>query len=166
MLAYFFQSLTFGVTVGFMLLGVVGVIVPVFPGMLLVWLSLLGYAIFDGFHAIGWGLFLVLSLFALATGTADLWLPLVGAKATGASRRGMIYGTVGALAGFLIFNLPGAIIGYALGVVLGEYQRHGDWRQALRASMGGLAGMGVSTLIQLGASIIILVVFVWRVLSF
>ena len=149
-----------------MLFGVVGVVVPIVPGLLLVWLSLTVYAILDGFTVINGGLFLGLSLFALVTSTTDLWLPLLGAKATGASRRGMVYGTVGALLGFIVLNLIGAVVGYAAGVVIGEYQRHQDWQKALKASLGGLAGIGLSTLIQLGAAIIIVTIFVWRVLTF
>ncbi len=166
MLSFFFESLTFGLTVAFMLLGVVGVVVPLFPGLLLVWLSLTVYAVLDGFTVISGWLFLGLTVFALVTSTADLWLPLLGAKVTGASRRGMVYGTVGALLGFLVLNLVGAVVGYAAGVVVGEYQLHQDWQKAMKASLGGLAGIGLSTLIQLGAAILIVTIFVWRVLSF
>lgn len=164
--SFLLESLSFGVTVAFMLFGVVGVIVPLFPGLLLVWLSLTLYAVLDGFTVINGGLYAGLTAFALITSTADLWLPLLGARATGASRRGIVYGTVGALLGFIVLNLIGAVVGYAAGVVVGEYHLHQDWQKAIKASLGGLAGIGVSTLIQLGAAIIIVVIFVWRVLTF
>ncbi len=159
------QSITFGLAVGFMLLGIVGVVVPLVPGMLLLWLTLLAYGLLDGFQAISLPLFLGLSLFAGIAGTADLWLPLLGARASGSSSRSLLAGVLGSLIGFLVLNLIGAVLGYAVGIIIGEYRRHGDWRLAARSSLGGLAGWGLSTLIQLGGGLIILGVFVWRVLT-
>ena len=102
----------------------------------------------------------------LITATADLWMPLLGASSTGASRRSLIYGTIGSVIGFFVLNLLGVVIGYALGILLGEYQQHGDWQLAIKSSLGGVAGMGISTLIQLGGAILMLIIFVWQVLSF
>lgn len=157
-------SLTFGLAVGFMLIGLIGVLVPMVPGTLLIWLTLLVYSLVDGFNAITPPLFLVFTVFAAIIGTADLWLPLLGARVTGSAGSSMLYGVGGGLAGFLAFNLPGALLGYAAGVVLGEYRRRGDWRQALRSSVGGLAGMGVSTLVQVGGSVVLVVAFILFVL--
>jgi uncharacterized protein YqgC (DUF456 family) len=147
-----------------MLIGLVGVLVPMVPGTLLIWLTMLAYNVVDGFDAITPSLFLLLTVFAAIIGTADLWLPLLGARVTGSAGSSMLYGVGGGLAGFLAFNLPGAILGYAAGVVLGEYRRRRDWRQAVRSSLGGLAGMGVSTLVQLGGSLVLVVAFILLVL--
>jgi uncharacterized protein len=166
------QSLLFGLTVGFIVIGLIGVIVPVLPGVLLIWLAILLYAVLTGFQAISPLAFAILTVIGLVTGTADLWMSLLGAKQGGASRRAMIYGVIGSVVGFLagmvfiIGGLFGALAGYALGILLGEYQKHRDWNIALKASIGGLAGWGLATAVQLGGGLLMLIIFVWRVLTF
>jgi uncharacterized protein YqgC (DUF456 family) len=159
------QSITFGLAVAFILLGIVGMVVPLLPGSLLIWLTIAGYAFVTGFEAITPVWLGVLSVLALVVGSADWWLPMLGARASGASRRSSLYGLAGGIAGFFAFALVGSIVGYALGVVLGEYQKHQDLKRALRISAGGLAGMGLATGVQLGGGLLMLGIFVWRVLA-
>lgn len=165
------QSLSFGLAVFFMLVGLVGVIVPMIPGTLLIWLTVLLYAIVEranGFAAIDPLAFVAITLIAFVTGLADLWLPLVGAKASGSSRRALLSGLLGALAGTFLIPIPliGTIIGYAGGILLGEYHKHRDWDRALRAGAGGIAGWGIATVLQLGGGLLIFLLFLWQVLAY
>ena len=74
-------------------------------------------------------------------------------------KRLAVYGTIGAIIGTFIAPLLGTLIGYAGGILLGEYQVRGDWQEALKASLGGLAGWGLATAVQLGGGILILIIF-------
>ena len=167
----FFESLGFGIAVLFILVAIIGTIIPVIPGVLLAWLTVLTYAYFEGFVAIDYLTIAFISLIALVTGTADLWLPMLGAKATGASGWGMVGGTLGSLIGFfaglwfVVGSLPGAIIGYMLGTIAGEYYKVRDWNQAMKSAFGGLAGMGVSTFVQFIGALLIAIIFVWQGLA-
>lgn len=163
------QSIFFGTAVVFLLVGLVGVLVPLLPGSLLLWLTVAVYAVverFNGFEAIDWITFAVITIIALVTGSSDLWLPLLGAKVTGSSPRSLVYGVVGGIIGTFIIPLLGSIIGYVVGILIGEYRRLGDWDKALRAGWGGLAGWGIATAIQLGGGLLILIIFVWQVLAY
>ena len=165
------QSLSFGLAVFFMLVGLVGVIIPMIPGTLLIWLTVLLYALLEranSFAAIDPLTFIIITLIAAVTGLADLWLPLVGAKAGGSSRRSLVFGVLGALAGTFLIPIPlfGTILGYAGGILLGEYHKHRDWDRALRAGAGGIAGWGIATVLQLGGGILIILLFVWQVLAY
>lgn len=168
-MAVLIQSITFGVAVLFILVGVVGTIIPLLPGTLLIWLTILFYTIAErasGFAAIDPLTFIVLTIIALVTGLADVWLPLVGAQKRGASRRSMMLGIVGSLIGTILLPLLGTIIGYVVGVLLGEYHKFRDWDRAVRAGLGGLAGWGIGTAIQLGGGLLMFLIFVWQVLAF
>lgn len=165
MLSLILDSLTFGLVVTFMALGVIGIIIPVLPGTLLIWLAILVYVWSQGIAAVGVGTFIFLSLIALVTGTADLWLPLLGARKGGASGRSLLFGSIGALIGTFFAPLIGTLIGYAAGILLSEYQKRQDWREAAKASIGGLAGWGVATAVQLGGGLLMLAIFIWRVLA-
>lgn len=173
-MALLFEAILFGLTVAFMLVGLLGILVPILPGTLLIWLSVLVYALFEGFQAIDWLAFAFISAIALVTGTADLWLSLMGARAGGAAKRSLFFGFVGAILGFVLLgtvlpiigNMLGGILGYSLGVLLGQYHKYRDWHEAARASLGGLAGWGIATAVELGGALIIMALFIWQVLSY
>ncbi len=150
---------------GFIVLGLIGTVIPMIPGTLLMWVAVLIYVLVNGMASIGWLVFIIITLIALATGTADLWMPLLGAKTVGASGRGLVYGTIGAVIGTFIAPLIGTLIGYAGGILLGQYQKSHDWQDALKASLGGLAGWGLATAVQLGGGLLILAIFVIRALT-
>lgn len=176
------EALAFGVAVALIVVGLVGTVIPILPGMVLIWLSVLAYAIIESFgcgyflcKAIDVFTFIVLTLIALAAGTADIWLSALGAKTTGASRRAVFLGFIGSLVGLVlgtfipipIFgNLIGSVLGYAAGLLLGQYHKYQDWNTAVRASLGGVAGWGIGTVVQFGGGVLILILFVWQVLAY
>ena len=158
-----FEALSVGFVVVILLLSLVGTLIPIIPGVLLMWVTVFLYALVDGFTAVSMPAFLLISLIALVTGTSDLWLTLFGAKKGGASVKSMLIGTLGAIAGSFVFPLVGTIAGYVAGLLLGEYWQHGDWEIAKKAGLGGLAGWGVATIIQFIGGIFIFVIFLWQV---
>jgi uncharacterized protein YqgC (DUF456 family) len=163
----FLSALGFGLAVAFILVGVVGTVVPILPGMLLVWFTVLVYAWRTGFEAVGWPSLIFITIIALVTGLSNVWLPLLGAQKTGAAKRALVLGVVGAVVGTFIIPIPilGTVIGYAIGVFLGEFIKVRDWRLALKASLGGVAGWGVSTIVEIVGALLILAIFVVQVLS-
>jgi uncharacterized protein len=157
-------------TILIMLVGVAGTILPLLPGTVIVGLAAVGYAWLDGFQTIGIGMTIFIMLVAVVTGTADIWLPLLGAKAGGASVKGMVWGVVGATVGFVLGSvvpvlgsLVGAIAGYMGGIIYAEYVRHEDWNKAIQASLGGLVGWGVSTAVRLAGALFIMALFLWLI---
>jgi uncharacterized protein YqgC (DUF456 family) len=146
-----------------MLAGLIGIVLPVIPGTVLIFVAAFFYALAEGFRTIGWPTLVVLGLLAIVATTADIWASTVGAKLGGASGWSVVVGLVGGFVGFLIFTLPGAIIGAILGVLLTEIVRVGDWRQALRAGSGWVIGWVLSTVLQLGIGLAMVAIFVWQV---
>jgi uncharacterized protein YqgC (DUF456 family) len=163
----FLGAIGFGLAVAFILVGMIGIVVPILPGMLLVWFTVLVYAWRTGFEIIGWPSLVLITLLALITGLSNIWLPLLGAQKTGAAKRALFLGVVGAIIGTFVIPLPilGTVIGYALGVFLGEFMKQRDWRLALKASLGGVAGWGISTVVEIVGALVILLIFVVQVLS-
>lgn len=165
----FLQSLVFALAVLFILVGIAGTVLPLIPGTLLIWLAVVVYAVVErtnGFAALDWLTLSVITLVSVTTGTADLWLPYLGAKAGGSSGRSLLLGTVGAIIGTLFAPLIGTVIGYALGILISEYEKCRDWKLALKASLAGVAGWGIGTAIRAGGGLLILILFIWQVLSY
>lgn len=104
-------------TIGLMLAGLVGTVVPLVPGTVLI---LLG-AVVNHFalHSVGWGTLVVLTLLTILAQALDIVSGAVGAKWFGATRWGAIGGILGAIIG-LFFGLPGLFLGPLAGAMLGE----------------------------------------------
>ena len=154
------------VTILFMIIGIVGSLLPLIPGNLLIALALVLYAWTDGLTHIGLFATVMLTLISVAAGTADIWLPLLGAKSGGASVKTIVWGLVGAIVGFVlgsvipvVGNLIGSLVGYVGGILLSAYQEHNDWDLAIKASLSGLAGWGLATVVQVITAIFTFVVF-------
>lgn len=144
--------------------GLVGAIVPFVPGLLVIWAAVFAYAAFiDGWQAIHPLLFVLITLITFTFTTADLWLPLVGSKKTGASAKTMLLGMIGAVAGTFLLPVLGTIIGYVVGILAAEWLRHREARPAVRAGFGALLGWGVGTAMELIGCVLVILIFVARV---
>ena len=163
-MAQLFEAVSVGFVIFLLLLSLIGTIIPIIPGVLLMWVIVFIYTWVDGFTAVSTASFIIISLIALITGTSDIWLTLFGAKKGGASVKSMLIGTVGAVVGSFIFPIIGTIAGYIAGLLLGEYWQHGDWEIAKKAGIGGLTGWGVATIIQFIGGLFIFVIFLWQVI--
>lgn len=145
-----------------MFIGLLGVLLPLIPGVGLIWITALIYAIAEGFQNVDPITMVVLSLIAIPGITADIWVSSLGAKVGGASFWSIVASLLGGVIGFLLFSLPGALIGSLVGLVVVELFRAKDWRQALKASGGWVVGRLVSTAVQLVVGVIMIAIFWWQ----
>jgi uncharacterized protein YqgC (DUF456 family) len=127
-----------------MVLGLVGIVAPVLPGLILIWLAALGYGLLAGWGASGPWLFAVITIFGAAGMGSELWVTGAGARAAGASLWSVVAGAAIAVIGFIFFNFVGALVGLVAGTLLAEYYRLRNWRKALASAGGTAAGCGVS----------------------
>ena len=154
-----------------MIIGLIGIILPVLPGAGFIWLVALVYAIAERFTTIDPITFAVLTVLAAVGVSADLWMSHAGAKVGGASVwslvAGLALGAVGAIVGLAFLGigaLPGAIVGAVLGILLAEWYRRKDWREAFKAAGGWLVGCTLSRGVQFLVAILMILIFVWQVL--
>lgn len=129
--------LLFGV--GLVILGVVGLVLPLLPGIALVYAGIVAVAWADDFTRIGPVMLVVMLLITLAAVAVDHVAGVLGARKAGASGWGVFGAALGAVAG-LFFGLPGVILGPAIGALTFEYLRNPDARRAIKAGAGGLVG--------------------------
>ena len=148
-----------------MLVGLIGIVLPVIPGTIVILVAAVIYALIDGFQAVGWPTLVVLGLLTVVAVTADLWATSVGAKVGGASIWSILAGLVGGLVGFLVLNLLGAILGAVLGVLLTEAIRVGDLGKAFKAGGGWALGWVLATVVQLAIGLVMVAIFVWQVMQ-
>ncbi|HEX8463647.1 MAG TPA: DUF456 domain-containing protein [Abditibacterium sp.] len=154
------QTLLF--SLGIMLVGLIGCVVPVLPGPPLVWLGALFYAWQTDFRPIGPGFLAILLILALIGATADLWMSVWGAKKGGASGWSQLAALVGGLIGLFTLGVPGLLIGAVGAIVLVEWNRLRDWNAVLRAGGGYLAGYLLSMVVEVAISLAMITLFLAR----
>ena len=142
-----------------MLVGVVGLVVPVLPGLLLMWGAAFVWVILDGGGAVRWGSFVVITVLVVA-GTAAATL-ISGRRAAGAGAPWwvLLVGTVGMVAGFFLIPVLGLVVGGIGAVWLAELIRLRHPRAAWETTWAALQGYGLGTTIQFAAGVA--VVLVW-----
>ena len=129
-------------------LGLAGVVLPLLPGMPLLFGGFLMLAWSDGFARVGEWTLVLLGLLALLAWAIDYVAATLGVKRVGASGlaiAGAAIGTVLGLAGGLV----GVLVGPVIGAIAGEWLARRNGAQASRA---GLAA-GISFLLGIVAKI-------------
>lgn len=159
------RGLLFGIAVGVMALGLAGIVLPVLPGLLLIWAAAGAYGVLDQFTTLDLWTFAFITLLALLGEGANLLGGQIGARLGGASRAAGFAAVAGALLGIVFLPPFGMILFAALAVFLIEFVRERRPLVALRSSaawfVGWLAGMGM----QLVLAFLMVVAFVARVLA-
>lgn len=149
----------------FMAVGLVGLLIPVFPGITIIWLSALGYGLAAGFGRLGVVLFVFISiLFVIGTLVDNLFMG-AGARRSGAAWSTILWAAVAGVVGTFIVPPVGGLIAAPL-VVLGlEYRRSRDWEKARQALTGLLAGWGLSFVVRFAIGLVMMALWwlwVWR----
>ncbi len=148
-----------------MLVGLLGLIVPVYPGIVIMWLATLGYGIASGFTPLGAGLFVVITILMLVGTIIDNVLMGAGARQGGATWLSIGVALVAGILGTILWPPIGGIIAAPLGVLLLEYARTSDIKKAWQALHGLASGWGLSFVVRLGIGVVMMIlwwVWVWK----
>jgi len=147
-----------------MLVGLVGVLLPVLPGLALIEVAGLAWVWLDGGGVARWTVFALMSAAVLAGTVAKYALPARSAHAEGAPRSTMLLGVVGATVGFFVIPVLGLVVGGLAGVYLAELSRLGDRSLAWRSTRAVLRAVGIGVLIELTAGVAAILVWLLGVL--
>jgi hypothetical protein len=140
------------------LVGLAGILLPLLPGMPLVFAGLLLAAWTDGFARVGFWTLACLGALTLLSLLLDFWATAHGAKRAGGSGRAVIGASLGLFAG-LFFGLPGLLLGPFLGALAGELSVGKSWRQATGAGFATWLGLVLGMAMKLALAIAMLAIF-------
>jgi uncharacterized protein len=136
-------------------LGLAGLLLPLLPGMPLIFLGALAIAAADGFTRVGYLSLALIAILAVIGSVLDHVAGVLGAKRSGASRWGFAGAVIGLIVG-LPFGLPGLVLGPAAGAAVLEFARDQELRRAARASTGVLIGFVLGTIVKYAIACLIL----------
>ncbi|MFC6153212.1 DUF456 domain-containing protein [Nocardioides yefusunii] len=138
--------------------GLVGIVVPVLPGVLLVWGALLVWAVSIG-TSTSWIVFSLCSVLLAAGAVVKFTVPGRRLKNSGVPNSTLFVGGALGVVGFFVVPVVGLFLGFVLGVYLAEHRRLGA-AQAWPSSVGALKAVGLSMLIELLSAVAATVVWI------
>jgi uncharacterized protein YqgC (DUF456 family) len=142
-----------------MVAGIVGILLPVLPGLLLIWAAGLWWTIADGGGPARWAVFGVMTVLLAVGTTAKYVLPARRAAARGAPFVTLVIGGIGAVIGFFVIPIVGLIVGFVLGIYLAEYVRLREVGRAWDSTRAALVAIGIGMLIELTAGLVMFAVW-------
>jgi uncharacterized protein len=138
--------------------GLVGAIVPVLPGMPLIFAGIWIIAGVDGYGHLGLGWLLGIAAVGAVGMAVDLLAGALGAKRMGASSQAVWGALIGTVIG-LFFGIPGLLIGPFFGAVLGELSAGNSVLRSAHAGVGAWLGLLFGTIIKLVSSLMMVALF-------
>lgn len=139
------------------LVGVVGLVVPVLPGALLVWVAVLVWAI-ETQTQLGWLVLTAATVFIVLSQVVKWTVPEKRLRLAGVPRRSIVVAGLLGVVGFFVIPVVGLFLGFALGIYLTERRRHTGQQQAhdqaWAATITTIRLSGLSILIELTGALL------------
>lgn len=144
------------------LVGLVGIVVPILPGSVLIVGAVLVWAIYAGAGA-AWAVFAVATTLVVLGQVVKYVVPGRGLRNAGVTARSIMAGGLLGIVGFFVVPVIGLVLGFILGVYVSELQRVGRDR-AWPSTVAAVKAVGLSVFVELVAGL--LATGVWLVGAF
>lgn len=136
-----------------LVIGIVGCVLPVIPGQVLSWGSLLILQLtspppFTAKFIVVW------ALITAGVTLLDYYVPIWGTKKLGGSKKGIWGATFGLIVGIFFFPPFGLIIGPFVGAYIGELAAGKNSNVAFKSGLGSFLGFVAGTMMKLTISFI------------
>jgi len=141
-----------------MLGGLAGSVLPVLPGIPMVFGGVWLAAAVDGYRHLGLWWLLVIGAIGAVGVIVDFVAGTLGAKRVGASPRALWGAAIGTLVG-LFFGIPGLLFGPFIGAVLGELASGTSVLRSAHVGVGTWLGLLFGTLLKLVLSFLMVGLF-------
>jgi len=141
-------------------IGIAGTILPMLPGVPLVYAGLLLAAWHDSFNKVSILTMVIIGSIALLAWAVDFVASIMTAKKVGASNYALWGAGVGALLGIL-GGIPGLIIGPAIGAIIGELIAHKDVSKATTVGIAAGLGFVLALAVKIVLALTMLAVFAY-----
>jgi uncharacterized protein YqgC (DUF456 family) len=153
------------VVVGLMMLvGLIGIVVPLLPGLLLMWAAVLIWAL-EAQTPGGWAVFAIATVLTLAGVLLQYLLPGRRMAKAGVTTSSTLAGVGLGILGYFVIPVVGAFVGFALGVYLAERVKLGSHGTAWPATKHALKAIALSMGIELLAGLAVATTWVIGVMA-
>lgn len=140
------------------LVGLAGVVVPVLPGLLLSWVAVVVWGVWEG-GATGWSVVAVVTVLAAVSQVLKYTVPGRRLQRAGVAGRSITVGGLCGIVGFFVVPVLGLALGFALGVYVAERARLETPAAARTSTRHALRAAALSILLELAAGLLIALVW-------
>lgn len=141
-----------------------GLIYPVIPSVVFIFLGFLAYGWIISFEPFSWVFWVIQLLFTVLLFFADTAANLVGVKRFGGSKAGMWGSTIGLLAGPFVIPVAGILLGPFIGAIIAElFFNRSSFVQSLRSGIGSVIGFLTSVAVKGAVMTVMIAIFVYYV---
>lgn len=141
-----------------MVIGLLGAVLPLLPGIPLIFAGIWLIAGADHYQHLGSGWLIGIAGVGTFGVALDLLASALGAKRVGASPRAVWGAFIGTLIG-LFFGLPGLLLGPFIGALAGELSAGQTMERSARVGVGAWLGLIFGTVAKLVASFVMVAMF-------
>ena len=152
-------AITYAVAAVLVVAGLAGTILPVLPGVLLVFGGLFLAAWADDFTRVGYVTLAIIGGLGLLAFVADFFASVLGAKRVGASPQALFGAGIGGAVG-LFFGLPGMVLGPFVGAVGGEFLARRQLAQAGKVGLGTWLGLVAAAVVKVVIAFMMIATFI------
>ncbi len=139
--------------------GLVGIVVPLIPGILLVFGAIAVWAVVEN-NVTAWvTLGVVAAVLAVTTLIKYLW-PMRRMREADVRTLSLVAGAVLGIIGFFVIPVVGLVIGFVLGIYLAELANRRDQRVAWTSTKHALKGVALSVGVELAGALLATVAWV------
>lgn len=151
------------VTSLFILVGILGIVIPGLPASPLILIGAVIYGFGFGFGKIGLTIYIILCILTVLSLIIEYIGSMIGAKGFGATKFGIIGAILGLIIGFIVGSIWGIIIGPFIGAFLGELIRTKQWRESAKAGMGATLGLMGGVMLRFPICVVMIALIIWRI---
>jgi len=141
---------------GGMVIGLVGLIVPIFPGITVIWLLIILYGVLFGWGNIGLWLFVLITILAIVGWLADNVLMSGKARLSGASWTSLAIAFAAGTVGSIILTPIGGILVTLLALYFAENTRRRNHQESLQIVKDMALGWGWSFVVRFGIGVLMI----------
>lgn len=136
--------------------GLIGIVVPLLPGILLVYAAILVWAVLESSaHSVTpWVTLGVVTVLIGATTLIKYMWPMKRMRAADVGTLTLLAGAVLGIVGFFVIPVVGLVIGFVLGVYLAELANRRDQRVAWASTKHALKGVALSVGVELAGALL------------
>ena len=145
--------------------GLIGIVVPLLPGILLVYGAILGWAVVEH-NVTSWVTLAVVTVLIGATTLIKYMWPMRRIRAADVGTGTLLVGAVLGIIGFFVIPVLGLVIGFVLGVFLAELANRRDQKAAWTSTVHALKGVALSVGVELAGALLATVAWVAAVAFF
>lgn len=146
-------------------IGIAGSVLPVLPGLPVAWAAVLYWAVAEGEGTGRWVVLAIATVLMVVGVVAKFVLSTRRLRGQGAPRRTLAAAAVGGILGFFLIPVVGIFVGIAAGALLAEYLRHRRWEPAWSSAKTVLIALGIGTLVEVAAGVLLGLVWLVGVLT-